>query len=140
MMTSIDNEIDALLARVKSRAEMRDFVFVPAYPPNKTPNPVKKYTVAVENHEIKHGTVFIGGKFRSLSASRLADVELRLRVYAPEHSSGSALLRASAMLYDALEACDRDRMIVSLAMYGIGFDTASRTEYRDVTARLYIKV
>ena len=42
------------------------------------------------------------------------------------------------MLSDALEAQDRERMITGLAFSGIGFDTASRTEFRDVIARLHL--
>ena len=37
---------------------------------------------------------------------------------------------------DAVEACDPDREIESVSLSGIGFDTASRTEYRDVNVTL----
>ena len=124
MMTSVDNRIDRLIGRVKAHGAMRAFVFIPGYPAHKTPNPVTKYTVAVTDEEVRVSRRFI------------EEVKLCLRVYAPENSSGASLLRASAMLMDAVEACDPDREIESVSLSGIGFDTASRTEYRDVNVTL----
>lgn len=138
MMTSLDNRIDGLIARMKRRGSMGEFVFLPAFPPHKTPNPVRTYTVAVENHEIEGRTEFIGGRIGRASIGYIANVELRLRVYAPERTSGSALLRASSMVMDALESSDSERWLTGVYLSGIGFDTASRTEYRDVVARLKV--
>ena len=132
MMTSVDNRIDRLIARVKEHGAMRAFAFIPGYPAHKTPNPVTKYTVAVTDEEVKVSRWFIGKDKRF----RIEEVKLCLRVYAPENSSGASLLRASAMLMDAVEACDPDREIESVSLSGIGFDTASRTEYRDVNVTL----
>ncbi len=140
MTTSTDNLLDGLIARVKKRGVMADFVFIPAYPPHKTPNPMGKYTVAVESRELKNKRTFIGSRTGDKEIGSLESIELRLRVYAPERTSGSALLRATAMLMDAVEAEDHDRWIRSFLMTGIGFDTASRTEYRDVILRLDILV
>ena len=136
MMTSTENRLDEWIARVKRHGAMTAFAFLPGYPAHKTPNPVTKYTVAVVNSETKISRYFIGRQIGVGRQGRLTEVELRLRVYAPENSSGSALLRASAMLYDALEAEDSERMIYAMLLTGIGFDTASRTEYRDVVVRL----
>lgn len=136
MTSSTENRIDEWIARVKSHGAMAAFAFLPGYPAHKTPNPVTKYTVAVTNSEQKVSRFFIGHRMTSDQQGRLVDIELRLRVYAPEGSSGSSLLRASALLTDALEAQDSERMIRSLSLSGIGYDTASRTEYRDVIARL----
>lgn len=132
MMTSVDNRIDRLIGRVKAHGAMRAFVFIPGYPAHKTPNPVTKYTVAVTDEEVRVSRRFIGKDKRF----RIEEVKLCLRVYAPENSSGASLLRASAMLMDAVEACDPDREIESVFLSGIGFDTASRTEYRDVNVTL----
>lgn len=138
-MTSLtDNRIDELIRRVKNHGAAADFVFIPGYPPHKTPNPVTQYTVAVVNKETKVSAFFVGNRVGRSAEGRLYDIELRLRVYAPENSSGSALLRASAVLSDALEAEDHDRLIDRLSLSGIGFDTASRTEFRDVIAGLRI--
>ena len=65
-------------------------------------------------------------------------MKLRLRVYAPSRTSGSALLRASSMVMDAAEREDSEGWIRSFLLTGIGFDTASRTEYRDVILKLEI--
>lgn len=136
MTASIENRIDEWIARVKRRDAMRVFAFIPGYPAHKTPNPITKYTVAVTDSTQKVSRYFIGNRIGTDQAGRMYEVTLTLRVYAPEGSSGSALLRASAVLMDAFEAEDADRAIFSLSMSGIGFDTASRTEYRDVIARL----
>jgi len=132
MMTSVDNRIDTLISRVKERGAMKAFVFIPGYPAHKTPNPVTKYTVAVTDEEVKVSRWFIGKDKRF----RIEEVKLCLRVYAPENSSGAALLRASALLMDEVEACDPEKSIESVSLSGIGFDTASRTEFRDVNVTL----
>ncbi|MBQ3329830.1 MAG: hypothetical protein IJG87_01470 [Ruminococcus sp.] len=136
MTSSIENRIDEWIGRVKQRGAMRAFSFIPGYPAHKTPNPITKYTVAVTDSTQKVSRFFIGNRIGTDLSGRLYEVELTLRVYAPERSSGSSLLRASALLMDAFEAEDNDRAIYSLSLSGIGFDTASRTEYRDVVARL----
>ena len=138
MTTLIDNRIDELISRVKKRGAIADFCFIPAYPPNKTPNPVKKYTVAVENLITKEKRVFVGNKSGLSLSGRLYEVKLRLRVYAPSYTSGSSLLRACALLADALEAEDTERYVAQTAFSGIGFDTSSRTEYRDIFVTLEI--
>ena len=136
MTSSAENRIDEWIGRVKQRGAMAAFAFVPAYPANKTPNPVAKYTVAVTAQEVKTACCFIGGVTKTGTKGRLYDIRLLLRVYAPERSPGSSLLRASAMLADALEAQDSERLIRSLELSDIGYDTAARTEYRDVVAWL----
>ena len=138
MTTSTQNRIDEMITRLKSRSAMRQFGFIPGYPPHKTPNPVTKYTVAVTEFEQFVKRYFIGNCSGKNACGRLDEVKLCLRVYAPQRTSGSALLRASAMVADALEASDSERWIVGMSYSGIGFDTASRTEYRDVIARLRI--
>ena len=138
MTTSTENRIDEWIARVKRHGAMKAFAFIPGYPAHKTPNPVTKYTVAVVDSEQKVSRFFIGSRIGVRQYGRLYGMELRMRVYAPEGSSGSALLRASALLMDALEREDSERMINYLSLSGIGFDTASRTEYRDVVAQLSI--
>ena len=136
MTSSTENRIDEWIERVKERRAMTAFAFLPGYPAHKTPNPVTKYTVAVFEKENKTSAFFIGDRTGLNVKGRLFDVQLCLRVYAPEGSSGSSLLRASAMLMDAFEAEDRECAIAALSLSGIGYDTASRTEYRDVVAHL----
>lgn len=136
MTSSIENRIDEWIARVKNHGAMKAFAFIPGYPAHKTPNPITKYTVAVTDSTEMVSRYFIGNRIGANQAGRMYEVELKLRVYAPEDSSGSSLLRASALLMDAFEAEDVDRAVYSLSLSGIGFDTASRTEYRDVIARL----
>lgn len=136
MKTSTENRIDEWIARVKRRDAIAAFAFIPGYPAHKTPNPVTKYTVAVFEKERKAAEYFIGNRVGSGTAGRLYEIGLCLRVYAPEGSSGASLLRAASLLSDALEAEDSERAIVTLSLSGIGFDTASRTEYRDIDARL----
>ena len=140
MTTSMDNRIDELIARVKKHGAMSAFAFIPGYPAHKTPNPVTKYTVAVTNREVKIGRCFISNRMGADAVGKLYDVELCLRVYAPERSSGAALQRASSLLMNALQAQDSEREIVSLSLSDIGFDTSSRTEYRDVIARLSMAI
>ena len=136
MTTSIVNRIDEWITRVKDYGAVRAFEFIPGYPAHKTPSPVTKYTVAVTESEEKTGSFFIGNQTAEQHCGRLHEIELCLRVYAPEGSSGSALLRASALLMDALEKQDDENAIDALILSGIGYDTAARVEFRDVTAHL----
>ena len=138
MMTSADNRIDELIRRVKSRDSMTELVFIPAYPPHRTPNPMGCYTVTVGDVEMKPSRYFIGNRAGRGEKGMLAEADLRLRVYAPERTSGAALLRVTSMLTDALEAEDTERWIRSFRMSDIGFDTASRTEFRDIVVNMYI--
>lgn len=139
MTSSTENRIDEWIARVKQHGAIAAFAFIPAYPAHKTPNPVTKYTVAVTNTAQKVGAYFIGNRTGANKAGRIYDIELQLRVYAPDGSAGSSLLRASALLIDALDAEDSERMIRAISLSGIGFDTASRTEFRDVIVKLWMK-
>lgn len=136
MMTSTENRIDEWIARVKSYGAVAAFDFIPGYPAHKTPSPVTKYTVAVTENSQKTSRFFIGNRIADGCAGRLLQIELRLRIYAPEGSSGASLLRASALLMDALEAQDSENAIDALILSGIGYDTAARVEYRDIIARL----
>lgn len=136
MMTSTDNRIDELISRIKNHGAVAEFEFIPAFPPSKTPNPIKRYTVTVENHETANRRYFIGDLAGVNVKGCVIGTELRMRVYAPSRTSGSALLRAASMLMDAADAEDHEGWIRSFLMTGIGFDTASRTEYRDVILRL----
>lgn len=136
MMTSVENIIDAMLSCVKKKEYLQDFAFIPGYPAHKTPNPVTKYTVAVVNNEVTVKWEGIGCR----DQWRVFEVLLTLRVYAPEGSSGSALLRASSLLMNALESTDPWFEISEMKLSGIGFDTASRTEYRDVIVKRHIGV
>lgn len=136
MMTSIVNRIDEWITRVKAYGALKAFEFIPGYPAHKTPSPVTKYTVAVTESEEKTDTFFIGSQTAEQRSGRLNEIQLCLRVYAPEGSSGSALLRASTLLMDALEQQDEENAIDALILSGIGYDTAARVEFRDITARL----
>lgn len=138
MVSSADNRIDELIGRVRHHGAVADFVFIPAYPPHKTPNPIGNYTITVGDSVVRSKRYFIGDRVGSRRKGILQEVELCLRVYAPERTSGSALLRVSSILMDALDAEDSERWIRSYRMSGIGFDTASHTEYRDVTVHLSI--
>lgn len=140
MTISTDNRIDELIARVKQYGAMSAFAFIPGYPAHKTPNPITKYTVTVTSKEVKVGTCFIGNRMGADTLGKLYAIELQLRVYAPERSSGAALQRASSLLMNALQAQDVEGEITSLSLSGIGFDTSSRTEYRDVIVYLNIAV
>lgn len=137
-MTSADNRIDELIRRVKSRESMTELVFIPAYPPHRTPNPMGSYTVTVGDVEMKPSRYFIGDCSGRDRKGMLAEADLRLRVYAPERTSGAALVRVTSMLIDALDAEDDERWIRSFRMTDIGFDTASRTEFRDIIVNMYI--
>ena len=66
----------------------------------------------------------------------LIEAQLKLRVYAPEGSSGSALLRVSAIIADALERADSDGLLREVSLSGIGYDESAHSEYRDISARL----
>ena len=136
MTSTIDNTIDELMRRVKQRAAVGDFAFVAAYPPRPAPFPIGKYTVTAHSSGVKAGEYFIGDRVRGSDRGALYQTQLRLRVYAPAKTSGGALLRASALLADALERSDCDRIVQSIELGAIGYDDSIRSLYRDVDARL----
>ena len=136
MTTSIVNRIDEWISRVKSCGAIAAFDFIPGYPAHKTPSPFTKYTVAVTQSAEKISCYFIGDHIASRRSGKLHEIELTLRVFAPEGSSGASLLRASTLLMNALELGDSENAIDALILSGIGYDTAARVEYRDVVARL----
>ena len=136
MTSLIDNQIDMLIRRVRNRLEQADFVFMSAYPPRKQPNPVSKYIVTVENTEVKEAAIFVGGRVGEGKRGKLYEAAVVLRTYAPMKSAGSALLRASSLLADAIDLCDTERAVREIVLYSLCYDTAVRTSYRDIKARL----
>ena len=136
MTSTIDNTIDELMRRVKKRAAVSEFAFVAAYPPGPAPFPVAKYTVTAHSSGVKAGEYFIGDRVRGSDRGAVYEARLSLRVYAPAKTSGAALLRASALLADALERSDCDRLIQSVELGAIGYDDSTRSLYRDIDAGL----
>lgn len=136
-MTSLtDNTIDELIKRVKTIAAVSDFVYTAEYPPREMPNPIGKYVVTVGNTGVRASRRFIGNRAADDRRGVLYEVTVRMRVYAPEESSGAALLRASSLLADAVDQADTDRMVQDIALSGIVYDTTARTVYRDLTLTL----
>lgn len=136
MTSLIDNNIDELIKRVRARTAVSDMVFMTAYPPRELANPIEKYTVTVNNTGVKIAQTFIGEAVGFGKRGSLYDVFLTLRVYAPRHTSSAALLRASSLLFDALDGCDSEDAISDLALGEVGYDNAARTYYRDLRVRL----
>ena len=136
-MTSLtDNTIDMLIKRVRRELLAENFAFMTAYPPQAQPNPIGKYVVTVENSEVKEAAVFIGGRVSAGERGKLYEETLCVRTYAPMKTSGSALLRASSLVADALERCDTQRAICGIELFSLCYDTAVRTTYRDMKVRL----
>ena len=136
-MTSLtDNTIDELIKRVKATPAVSGFVFASEYPPREMPNPIGKYVVSVGNTGVRTSRRFIGDRIADNRKGVLFEVTVRLRVYAPEESSGAALLRASSLLADAVERADTDHAIWDSALSCVVYDTTARTVYRDLTLTL----
>ena len=136
MTSLIDNNIDELIKRARQRTAVSDMVFMTAYPPREMPNPITKYTVAVNQTGVNCSQAFVGDTVGAGLKGALYEIKLTLRVYAPRNTSASALLRMSTQLFDALEASDRDQMIAGLSLAPIIFDNAARTIYRDLYVTL----
>lgn len=136
MTSSADNTIDELIKRVKASTVLSGFVFASEYPPREMPNPIAKYIVAVGNTGVRTAYRFIGDRVTGERKGALYEAALRLRVYAPEDSSGAALLRATSLLADAVESADTERALRELSLSGITYDTAARTVYRDLNLKL----
>lgn len=136
MISVIDNRIDQLIRNVKSEPMLADFVFMSAYPPREIPEPMSRYAITIENAGVKSEQRFIGESVTAGFKGRLYTAELNIRVYAPDHSAGSALLRATSLLSDACERCDTDKAVRSVKLSGIHYDTAARTVYRDIMLSL----
>ena len=136
MTSLIDNTIDELIGRVRQRTAVSDMVFMSAYPPRRIPNPINKYIVVADQTGVERSQVFIGDTVGAGMKGALYEVKLTLRVYAPRNTAASALLRMSSLLYDAVEACDQDRMITDMRLGAIGYDNVERTAYRVIGVRL----
>lgn len=136
MTSLIDNNIDELIKRVRKRTAVSDMVFMTAYPPREMPNPISKYTIAVNQTGVKRSQMFIGDAVGAGRKGCLYEVNVVLRMYAPRQTAASALLRASSLLFDALEAADTDGAIADSALASIEYDNAARTIYRDLRVTL----
>ena len=138
MTTSADNTIDELIKRVREIRGVSEFVFAAEYPPRETPNPIGKYVVTVGNTATGVKRRFVGGRTAVDRRGALYEIVVRLRVYAPEHSSAATLLRASSLLADAVEKADCDCIVQDVALSQVVYDTTARTVYRDVTATVWL--
>ena len=136
MTSRIDNNIDELMRRVKRNMAAYDFVFMLAYPPRELPNPINKYHVAAINDGVKTSQIFIGGAVGEAVSGVMYEVQLTLRVYAPQKTSGQALLRASSLIADAVVRTDSDRAVDEISLLAIGYDDKTRTSYRDIRGKL----
>ena len=136
MTTSMDNTIDELIRRIKEDRAVSDFVFLSAYAPRERPNPIGKYVVTVENTGVGIKHAFIGSRVAEGERGALYECTVRLRTYAPENTSGSALLRATSLLADAADRADTDRCVQDMHLFGIVYDAVTRTVYRDLTITL----
>ena len=136
MTSLIDNNIDELIKRTRRQTAASELVFMTAYPPRELPNPINKYTVAVNQTSVKQSQVFIGDTVGAGLKGALYEIKLVLRMYAPRNTSASALLRMSAQLFDALERSDTESAIVDLSMGKVDYDNAARTIYRDLNVSL----
>lgn len=132
MTSLIDNNIDGLIKRARQQKAVSDMVFMTAYPPRELPNPIDKYTVAVNNIGVKKSQVFVGDSIGTGRKGSLYEVLLILRTYAPRYTASFALLRETSLLTDALEAADTDGAIADVSLGEIVYDNAARTVYRDL--------
>lgn len=132
MTSLIDNNIDELIKRVRRRTAVSDMVFMTAYPPGELPNPIGKYTVAVDQTGVRQSQVFIGDTVGMGIKGRLYEIKVKLRVYAPRNTSTAALLRMSSQLFDAVDICDTDNAIIDMSLGEAAYDSTARTMYRDL--------
>lgn len=138
-MTSLaDNTIDELMKRVRALRGVSEFVFSSEYPPREMPSPIGKYVVTVGNTELRAKIRFVGAQPAPDRRGALYEAILRLRVYAPENSSASALLRASSLLADAVERADSDRCVQDIVLSQVVYDATARTVYRDLTVTVWL--
>ena len=125
MTSSIDNNIDGLIKRVRQRPAVSDIVFM-----------ADRYTATVSNTGVKQSQVFIGDTVGTGLRGYLYEAKLVIRVYAPRDTSASALLRISSLLFDAFDACNTDGAITNLSLGEVAYDGTARTVYRDLRVDL----
>lgn len=138
MISLADNTIDDLIRRVRRVRSMENYVFAAEYPPRETPHPIERYVVTPVNTEMRIKRRFVGDRIAPDRTGTLFQAGLLLRVYAPEKSVGSALLRATSLLADAVEAADEDRIVQDIAFSCIHYDPTVHTVYRDLTVTLWL--
>ncbi len=136
MTSLIDNNIDGLVKRAKKRTAVSDMVFMSAYPPRESPNPLNKYTVAVNPVSVKKSQIFVGDAVVKGQRGNLYEATVILRIYAPRNTAATALLRKSSLLFDALEASDVDGAIADISLGKVDYDNVTRTVYRDLRMTL----
>lgn len=136
-MTSLaDNTIDELIRRVKASTAVSELHYASEYPPRDLPCPVDEYIVTVRNMGVKVLRQFVGGMTAQGSKGALYECNVMLRVYAPRDSAGSALLRVSSLLADAVGEADTDGAVQEISLAGITYDDTARTVYREITVKL----
>ena len=132
MTSRIDNNIDELIRNIMNKTEFSGFMFYPSYPPREVPTPIEKYTVAVEDAAVTTSQGFIGDAVAENKRGSVIRAKVRLRVYAPQRTSGEALLRASSVLADAVAKAECSGAVGNVELKQIKHDLAVRTSYRDI--------
>lgn len=134
MTQRISENISEFIGRLSGCDELEDIRFLSAYPPARLPRPCRRYTAAVHQLKESIGREFMGESVSESLRGRIYDAELMLRLYAPENSAGSMLSEHATALMDAIRREDSEGAVSRLSVSGIGFETESRTLYRDITA------
>ena len=108
-MTQIEDNINALLKKIKEDESLVDYTFVNGFASSDHEYPLKGYLIAVSTLDQQVGKEFLGNRLSDNLTGSIYNCTLKFRLYAPKSAAGAT---------------------------PINFDTDMMTVYRDVIAEL----
>lgn len=93
--------IENIVQSLKSDPALKDICFIPAYPPNKKPVPLKRVTVAMDCEKARFYSGALGDISEYGKAKR-ACILLKFSIYSPYSAGGEECFKAFSRICDKL--------------------------------------
>lgn len=135
-MTQIEDNINALLKKIKEDESLVDYTFVNGFGASDHEYPLKGYLIAVSTLDQQVGKEFLGNRLSDNLTGSIYNCTLKFRLYAPKSAGGEGLSSLAYTLTQAIKKCDTQSVCESINATPINFDTDMMTVYRDVIAEL----
>lgn len=135
-MTQIEDNISALVKRIKEDSSLCDYTFVNGFKGAEHEYPLKDYLIAVSTLDQQVGKEFVGNKVGEKLSGSMYNCTLKFRLYAPKNAGGEGLSSLACTLTQAIKKNDTQSVCESVKVTPISFDTDMMTVYRDVVAEL----
>lgn len=135
-MTQIEDNINALVRRIKQEEELKDFTFVKGFSSLDHPNPLYSNLIAVSTLDTQVETQFVGESVGEGLKGSIVNATVKFRIYATKNDGGDGLLSLCCALCDVIKRCDRENVCEDIKISSINFDSDANTVYRDVISEL----